>query len=429
MPKFGVIFAYFSKVNSSNYIINLRKMKRLVLAIMAVFLVLSIKAQYASDLTVSSQYPDDPQAAEVYQTSVDKQLNPKTSALRTTWVANKPGSNWFVSLRAGMGGVWGDSRPNFASPWKWFDDKEGYWHPTVGLSVGKWFSPVWGLRLDGSYGSVESFSGGELVSGVKYLTGTGDFLVNLKNFFLPYNPKGLFNPVLYVGAGLIRTGNSDAFFNILAKGGLQLNFRVCDAFDVFADGQLLVAPAGFDRNPHATVISSDVVTNATIGVTYRFNFRHFIKSSLVDQNQLDALNKEINDLRNRPQVVCPPVVVCPEPEVVQKVVESKQVELTPVFFKINSYTVRDEQLVSVARAAQYLLDNPNAKLEIKAYSDKKTGRPAYNLKLSEKRANAVAKILVQKFGIGQSRLKISFFGDKDQPFSENDKNRVAIFVR
>jgi outer membrane protein OmpA-like peptidoglycan-associated protein len=407
-------------------------MKRLVVAVTAVLFVLSVKAQYVSDLIVSNQYPDDQKAGEVYQSAVDKQLNPETSALRTTWIANTPGSNWFVSLRAGMGGVWGESRPHFLSPWNWLSDKEGYWHPTAGLSVGKWFSPVWGLRLDGSYGGTQSFSDSKVVSGINYIAGTGDFLVNLKNFFLPYNPKGLFNPVLYVGTGLLRTsksGDNAAFFNLITKGGLQLNFRLNDAIDIFADGQLIFAPENFDRNPKGTLISSDVITNATIGLTYRFDFRRFIKSPLIDQNQLDALNKEINELRNRPQVVCPPAVICPEPEVQQKTVETRQVELTPVFFKVNSYVVRDNQLVSVARAAQYLLDNPNMQLEIVAYADKKTGTSAYNLKLSEKRAQAVAKVLEQKFGIEKRRLKISFLGDKVQPFAENDKNRVAIFVR
>jgi outer membrane protein OmpA-like peptidoglycan-associated protein len=148
----------------------------------------------------------------------------------------------------------------------------------------------------------------------------------------------------------------------------------------------------------------------------------------VDQDQLNAMNKEINDLRNRPQVVCPPVVVCPEQkEVVKEVV--KEIELTPVFFTINSYTVRDNQLLSIAKAAQYLLNKPSAKLEIAAYADKNTGKASYNLKLSEKRANAVVDILVQKFGIEKSRLKVSFHGDKVQPFAENDQNRVAIFVR
>jgi outer membrane protein OmpA-like peptidoglycan-associated protein len=408
-------------------------MRQLVLTVVTLYFVLSVSAQSRNELSVENQYPGDKRAEAAYQRAVEKQLNPKTSALRTSWLANKPGSNWFLSLRAGMGGVWGESKPHFTSPWNWFRNKDGYWHPTAGLALGKWFSPVWGLRLDANYGGVESFSSGEMVSATHYIAGTSDFLVNLKNFFLPYNPKGLFNPVLYAGAGVLRTDKSStepAFFNFITKGGLQLNFRLSNAVDVFADGQLILVPGGFDRNPASTIANADVITNATIGLTYRFNFRHFIKAPVVDQNLLDALNKEINDLRNRPQVVCPPVPVCPEPaKKVETVAKQPQVELTPVFFKVSSYLIEENQLVSIERAAQYLLDNPKAKLEITAYSDKETGSVNFNLNLSEKRANAVLDLLVQKFSIDKSRLKVSFYGDTVQPFAENDKNRVVIFVR
>ncbi|MDR0506100.1 MAG: OmpA family protein [Dysgonamonadaceae bacterium] len=417
-------------------------MKKILLLVCVLGSVLSVKAQ--DGLAVEQQYPGDAKAAEIYRIAAEKQNNPKTSALRTTWIANKPSSNWFISGRLGGGGVWSKHATDagFWSPWDWANDKETFWHPQWALSLGKWFTPVWGARLDVSprgssyvfknqYPNEDKWQG---TSGTKYWTATIDYLVNLKNFFLPYNPKAFFNPVLYGGVGAIHTNkgsNDDGFYNIAAKGGLQLNFRLNDAFDLFLDGQALLVPGRFDRDPSATFISSDVITNASIGLTYRFNFRHFIKSPICDQDLIDALNKEINDLRNRPVPVCPPVKVCPEPEVKETVTPTtvSQVELTPVFFKINSSAVLSEQLVSVARAAQYLLDNPSAKIEIKAYSDKKTGTAKVNLKLSEARANSVAKVLTQKFGIDKSRIKTSFYGDTVQPFNENDKNRVAIFVK
>jgi outer membrane protein OmpA-like peptidoglycan-associated protein len=445
-------------------------MKRLVLAITAVFFVLSIKAQYVSDLTVNNQYPDDQKAEEVYQSAVDKQLDPKTSALRTTWIANTPGSNWFISIEGGVAYLGSE---NFQD----INLKDAF-KPTVGLAVGKWFSPVWGLRLstigaklqgysidggtwyigDGYTGLDGNKSLGEFIIGdtpekrafiqdrfyntdkpykngyrydFTYVGASIDFLLNLKNVFRAYNPKGFFNPVVYAGLGYAHTlkdKERSAINSIYTKAGLQLNFRLCDRWDFYLAGEGLLLPEIFDRQLGGDM-TQDAVLNAKVGLTYRFNFRHFTKSPLIDQNQLDALNKEINDLRNRPQVVCPPAVICPEPEVQQKPVETRQVELTPVFFKINSYAVRDNQLVSVARAAQYLLDNANAQLEVVAYADKKTGTSSLNLKLSEKRANAVVNVLVQKFGIEKSRLKVSFHGDKVQPFAENDKNRVAIFVR
>ena len=436
-------------------------MKKLVLTAIVLFSVFSVKAQTMSELAVNNQYPDDAKAAAVYQTATEKQMNPKTSGIRSTWVANKPNSNWFFSLEGGVAHLMSEGYSKYAM--------EDNIKPTVGFSLGKWFSPVWGLRLNATAAELSAYNqnpagmwyvgdkyqignSGSYVSGQSaeirkrffetrdgkeyndftYAAATIDFMVNLKNVFRPYNPKGFFNPVLYAGMGYAHTledkdKKATAVGNIVEKVGLQLNFRLGDRWDLYLDGQALLVPETFDRFVGDNQILEGVV-NAKLGLTYRFNFRHFIKAPLVDQDYLNALNAEINELRNRPQVVCPPPVVCPEPEVVTVVKEAK-VELNPVYFTIDSYVVRDNQWLSVAKAAQYLVDNPSAKLEISAYADKNTGNPAHNLKLSENRAKAVVKVLTSKFGIDKSRLKTSFFGDKVQPFQENDRNRVAIFVQ
>ena len=435
-------------------------MKKLVLLAIVLLSVFSAKAQTMDELAVSNQYPNDAKAAAVYQTASEKQANPKTSGIRSTWVANKPNSNWFFSLEGGVAHLFSEGYAKYPM--------EDNIKPTVGFSLGKWFSPVWGLRINATAAELSGYNqspagtwyvghnypvngSGAYASGVPdeirrrffktrdgkeyndftYAAGTIDFMVNLKNVFRPYNPKGFFNPVVYAGMGYAHTlGDKDknvtTINNITEKVGLQLNFRLGDRWDLYLDGQALILPENFDRCV-GDDITFDAVVNAKLGLTYRFNFRHFIKAPLVDQAYLDALNAEINELRNRPQVVCPPPVVCPEPEVVK--VEKAKTELDPVFFTINSYAVRDNQWLSIAKAAQYLVDNPGAKIEIAAYADRKTGSPAHNLKLSENRANAVARVLVNKFGIDKSRLKTSSYGDKVQPFTENDKNRVAIFIQ
>ncbi len=52
-----------------------------------------------------------------------------------------------------------------------------------------------------------------------------------------------------------------------------------------------------------------------------------------------------------------------------------------------------------------------------------------NLKLSEKRANAVADALVNTYGISRDRLTIRFDGSDVQPYSTNDWNRIVIFTQ
>ncbi|MDR0547158.1 MAG: OmpA family protein, partial [Dysgonamonadaceae bacterium] len=386
-------------------------MKNLFLS--AVLLLVIVSANAQSKLAVANQYPGDEKVAQEYSTAYDKQQNDKTSALRTTWIASRPGGNWFISLEVGGSGVYSDKNVNFLAPWKWFDaHSPNFWHPAAGLNVGKWFSPVWGLRADVDYGHAEAFDENEATVGSsRHYALTGNFLVNLKNFFLPYNPKGFFNPVLNFGVGALHTSFkddnwsplTDGYFNVAAKVGLQLNFRLCDAVNLYLDGQLWGVPASFDNQLNgikaAAFGNTDLIQDLSLGITYNIGSGKFIKAPLYDQNEIDALNKEINDLRNRrpydqnevdalkkeindlknrPEKQCPPAVA--------------EADFQNVFFTINSDKVRDSQLVNVATAAEYLISHPDSKLQIEGYADSATGTAKFNQKLSEKRAAAVAKI-------------------------------------
>ncbi|MDH8702534.1 OOP family OmpA-OmpF porin [Dysgonomonadaceae bacterium PH5-43] len=401
----------------------------------AAFLLSTLCLSAQSNLAVEQQYPNDDRAQKEYLTAVEKQANEKTSALRTTWLSNRPTSNWFISGFAGISGNLSGNQNGANKPFDAFDsDKDGFWNLHYGGAIGKMFSPVWGLRLNGQYGESKAFdkgTGREVKGYAEYINGSVDLMVNLKNFFRPYNPKGFFNPVLYVGPGVMYVFEDGAradFFNISIKTGLQLNFRLHDRWDLFLDGNALFVPQTFDRKSEGTAISSDVIVGGGLGLTYRFNFRHFIKAPMYDQREIDALNNEINALRNRPEKVCPPVPVCPEPKVIEKPVAADK-DLKPVYFVINSAVVRDNQLINVALAAEYLLENPNAKLVLESYADAKTGTPAYNMQISKKRGEAVAKVLTSKFGIAKNRLELVPYGDTKQVSDKDDLNRVTMFVK
>ena len=65
-------------------------------------------------------------------------------------------------------------------------------------------------------------------------------------------------------------------------------------------------------------------------------------------------------------------------------------------------------------------------MKVIGYADKKTGSSDYNLKLSEKRARAVAKDLMDKYGISSDKITIEWKGSDEQPYNENNWNRVVI---
>ena len=74
---------------------------------------------------------------------------------------------------------------------------------------------------------------------------------------------------------------------------------------------------------------------------------------------------------------------------------------------------------------QWLKENPSVKLSITGYADVQTGRPRYNMALSQRRTAAVKAYLLDR-GVGEDRIDSDYKGDTVQPFEANDLNRVVI---
>ncbi len=109
------------------------------------------------------------------------------------------------------------------------------------------------------------------------------------------------------------------------------------------------------------------------------------------------------------------------PEVVEKqVVVEKESEpnwvLVGVNFDFNKATLKDESYPILFHAVQVLLLNPDLKVEIQGYTDN-IGSDEYNMKLGEKRAEAVRDYLISK-GVSADRLTVRSFGE-NQPIADN----------
>jgi len=85
-------------------------------------------------------------------------------------------------------------------------------------------------------------------------------------------------------------------------------------------------------------------------------------------------------------------------------------------------------MVNVYNIAEYLKANPNAQIVVCGYADKNTGTSAYNMKLSQRRAQAVADILTGDYGISADRLILQAEGSDTQVYPTNDWNRIVIFA-
>lgn len=101
--------------------------------------------------------------------------------------------------------------------------------------------------------------------------------------------------------------------------------------------------------------------------------------------------------------------------------------MSTVRFTLNSARISDMEMVNIYNTAEYLKANPDQKVVIAGYADKDTGTSDYNMSLSKRRAEAVKKALVEKYGISADRLSVQAEGSNTQPYDVNNWNRIVIF--
>jgi outer membrane protein OmpA-like peptidoglycan-associated protein len=114
-------------------------------------------------------------------------------------------------------------------------------------------------------------------------------------------------------------------------------------------------------------------------------------------------------------------------QIINQVVENNVSLPDYVRFGLDSYKIEVPELRKISDVADYLKKNPNSKLTIIGYADRKTGNPAYNLKLSQKRVDAVAAEF-KRLGVNANRVVSEWRGDKEQPFNPNELNRVVVMI-
>jgi len=100
-----------------------------------------------------------------------------------------------------------------------------------------------------------------------------------------------------------------------------------------------------------------------------------------------------------------------------------------VQYGVDEWQVSDEEMDKVKAVARVMKDNDNVKIMCVGFADY-TGSDAYNMKLSERRANEVKRLLTKKYGIDEDRITVDFKG-KSTPFGDVQYaiNRRVSFYR
>ncbi|WP_394392005.1 OmpA family protein [Shewanella woodyi] len=88
---------------------------------------------------------------------------------------------------------------------------------------------------------------------------------------------------------------------------------------------------------------------------------------------------------------------------------TEQRDVGSIQFANNSSVVKNESYQQIEKLANYMNQHPKSTVLISGHASD-VGKAEYNMMLSDKRANAVAKILVEKYGIAQDRVEAKGFG-------------------
>jgi len=108
--------------------------------------------------------------------------------------------------------------------------------------------------------------------------------------------------------------------------------------------------------------------------------------------------------------------------------EAKQIEIKEqVHFATGKAIIMKDSYELLHQVAQVLKDNPQFKVEVQGHTDNVGGR-AYNMKLSQARANAVRDHLIKKEGIDPDRLIAKGYGF-DVPIASNKTEKGRALNR
>ena len=349
----------------------------------------------------------------------------------TVYLKNKASDNWYIGLGGGTNlyMTTGESDADAA-----FGDRLG-WMGQV--EIGRWNSPIWGTRLVIDGGHIKHVADG-IDPEQNWLGGHVDLMYNVINAWGSYNPERVYSLIPYLGIGymygldedwkkpnpdnsLFKSQNQTLTYNV----GLINNFQLSSNVALFLELGWRVMQETFDGSG----LEYDSMFTGTAGIKFGLGGKQsFTPAELMDYNLINDLNSQINRLRAENEELRLRPESCPECPEVQPTVVAESVYIpNVVFFRINSSKIDKGQQVSVYNTAEYMKANENAKVNIVAYADKQTGTPEYNFALSERRARAVADALTNEYGISSDRISIDWKGDTEQPYAENDFNRVAIF--
>lgn len=377
---------------------------------------------------------------------------------------NRFQDNWFIEALGGAGVMmskWDGNQD--------FKDRIGW---KGNLFIGKWFSPIIGVRVGGEFNQMKGTTdpsvwwgmglrkdqpvkGGLVAQQFNNIGVAGDVMINITNWWCGYHPGRFYNAIPYVGFGhhwavYRENENSKGDWsyeglkkqkglkrharNYSGRAGLLNTFRLGEHVNLLLDLRFDLMQEHVDGAGQRTWIE---YPSALLGLSYKFNKTEWtapivpvcptykctdaecdalVARLAAADRKIADLEKQLRDCLNRD--------VPPTPE-------SKEAPLAIVYFPINVSKIVGVQNDVVNAVGDVMLDE-NKTYTLTGWADNYTGNDKINTRLRKDRVATVKNALVKK-GVADSRLNTQIddrnrpdadFGPKSAPLS-----RAVTIVR
>lgn len=342
--------------------------------------------------------------------------------------------NWFLSGHVTWSAFYGAGQRSLVAPFHKFPGGSYYTGLGASLSLGKWLTPVFGLRTKVNawqMGKKEEGCGGD-----KYWTANEQLLVNVSSLFRGYDEQRFWNIIPCAGAGIQRNITQHHYCTVISLGLLN-TLRLSPRFSANVELAWNSAEAGNSgiglksRNQHFAL---------ELGLTWHIgknNWKHATDQEAVSaltEGELDALNAQLADalaenerlqqeLDAQPKPTQAVATVAPAVRTVENIVSAP----VSIFFAVGKADViASRDMLSVKSLAQLAIEK-NASVLVTGYADK-SGSAETNMKLSERRAQAVADELV-RLGVNRQRIEVVAAGGVDTLTPAEYNRRATVELK
>lgn len=295
---------------------------------------------------------------------------------------------------------------------------------------------------------------------------TSELVLSLNNSFHNWKPETRGNLYVFAGGGVAFTQNqARGMYNagIQLDGGLGFSYRVCDRSTLFCELEAdfigdapafwqsgigfhhtdFLASIGYIYNLGITAADQELIAQRALLTKEQFDNLEEENEALkkeVDKakdnekklrGQLDDLANENNRIRQN--ALAQAQRVSDSLNGILDQLKNDQLTYYAIPFSVlyanDSWHVTDSEMIKVKAVCRVMKDNPDLKLTVVGFCDY-TASDAYNMKLSQRRAEEVKRLMVKKYGIDENRISVDWKG-KTVAFGDihYELNRRVSFYR